>query len=335
MSSSTTDSSTQKDADVRRIAEYCRSSQGVPVKSAIERMRGHHDTDSRRVEYFRGEKLMTCLVSRKNMPVDVAHATCTLMLQQGLIHRANRLGRGQLEVSEIQRWDPGSYYVWDFEGSKRLNHFLTGLLIVGMLGVTCFPIWPHFLKVYLWYCSVTLLIVMVVFVALRGIVFLSLWIWGFEFWIFPNLFDESLTVIDSFKPLYTFAPGALGQRYYRSALVVASTAFFVYCYNQPTDFDAFVSAQKEFVADLYEGKLLTDTSQRAKDDIDKIQRPSFEELAMEEEIEAKERTANALIEDVREGAAREGEDEGAAEDLIDSMLEKLSAESVYAANGEE
>jgi len=46
---------------LRCIAEFCRSSQGVPVKQAIERMRGHHDTD-RRVEYFRGEKLVTTLL---------------------------------------------------------------------------------------------------------------------------------------------------------------------------------------------------------------------------------------------------------------------------------
>lgn len=310
--------------DLQRIAEYCRSSQGVPVKSAIERMRGHHDIESRRVDYFRGEKLMSYLVSKKKFDVDSAQNICVSMLREGLIHQANRLGRGQLELSEMQKWDPVSCYVWDFEGSKRFSHFLTGLLIVGMLGVTCFPIWPHFLKVYLWYCSVTMLIFMILFVAFRGIIFLNFWIWGYEFWIFPNLFDESLTVIDSFKPLYTFEPGAAGQRYYRSALVVASVAFFVYCYNQPTDFDTFLSAQKEFVSDLYEGKLLADTSQRYKDEIDKIQRPSFEELAMEEEHEASERAARSRLEEMHNAEALDDE---IAENLIDSMLDDISVTS--------
>ena len=31
------------------------------------------------------------------------------------------------------------------------------------------------------------------------ILFLFLWILGYDFWIFPNLFDESLSVVDSFK----------------------------------------------------------------------------------------------------------------------------------------
>lgn len=330
---------------LKSIAEFCRSSHGVPVKQAIERMRGHYDTD-RRVEYFRGEKLITCLlgdvdakkkkakVKRPFKAKDVEEATsvCSALLREGFIHRSTRTGKGQLEYAGTQKWEATACYVWDFEGSKGFSHLLTGLLIVGMLVVTCFPIWPHVLKVYLWYCSVTLLILMVVFIIIRTTLFLWLWVLGYEFWIFPNLFDESLSVIDSFKPAYSFEPGAPGQRYYRSALVVAFFAFFVYCYNQPTDFDTFIIAQKEFVADLYEGKLLADTSQQAKDDIDKLQRPSFEELAMEEEAEARERAAReelermhrrTVVEEQFENEAEEpstDEEDAAAQDLIERML---------------
>lgn len=336
---------------LKAIAEYCRSSHGVPVKQAIERMRGHHDTD-RRVEYFRGEKLITTLLgdfankpasrpapkkkAKAKMPFvakDVEEATmvCVALLREGFIHKSNRTGKGQLEYAESHKWEASACYVWDFEGSKGLSHFLTGLLIVGMLVVTCFPIWPHVLKVYLWYCSVTLLILMIVFIITRGTLFLWVWIMGYEFWIFPNLFDESLSVIDSFKPTYSFEAGAPGQRYYRSALVTALCAFFVYCYNQPTDFDMFVAAQKEFVADLYEGKLLSDTSQQARDDIDKIQRPSFEELAMEEEAEARERSAREELEKihkktvvVEDGDADDDDAEDLdAADLIDRMLGEI------------
>ena len=43
------------------------------------------------------------------------------------------------------------------------------------------------------YISVTLLVVMFVFLTIRFLLFLFVWIFGFEFWILPNLFDESLT----------------------------------------------------------------------------------------------------------------------------------------------
>ena len=53
---------------------------------------------------------------------------------------------------------------------------------------------------------------------------------------------------------YSFENGAKGQRYYRSALFMGTLAFFAWAYNQPTDFDLFVEAQKDFVSDLYDGR---------------------------------------------------------------------------------
>mmetsp|Transcript_9537 Transcript_9537/g.31144 ORF Transcript_9537/g.31144 Transcript_9537/m.31144 type:complete len:350 (+) Transcript_9537:86-1135(+) len=337
------------EVDLKVVAEMCRSS--ILVRQAIER--GFSSDTDRRVEYFKGDKLVSNLLgddpgssssttstsSRKKKRsrayeagnVEEATSVATSLLRAGYFHKAQRVGKGVLECAESQRWEGGGYYVWDFEGKKGLSHFLTGLLIVSMLTITAFPIWPHFLKVYLWYCSVTLLIVMVVFLIIRAVLFLDCWICGYDFWIFPNLFDETLSVIDSFKPAYSFDPGAPGQRYYRAAVVLALSSFAVYCYNQPTDFDTFVAAQKEFVADLYEGKLIADTSQQAKDDIDKLKRPSFDELAQEDASDtysSKEtpRQENLQPQDLR-GAAAAGDnedfddDEDAADDMIDSLLD--------------
>jgi len=318
------------EVDLKTVAEMCRST--LLPRQAIER--GFSSDTDRRVEYFKGEKLISTLLGvdeadRKEKKkkrrayeagsMEEANTVAASLLRGGYIHRAKRVSKGLLEMAEVQKWETNSYYVWDFEGKKGLSHFLTGLLIVGMLTVTAFPIWPHFLKVYLWYCSVTLLIFMVVFLTLRSILFLDLWILGYDFWIFPNLFDETLSVADSFKPAYSFDPGAPGQRYYRSAVVLALTAFAVYCYNQPTDFDTFVAAQKEFVSDLYEGKLITDTSQQAKDDIDKLKRPSFEELAQEDAREkAYEPPRQENIQTHLK--TEEDEDDEAAQDMIDRML---------------
>jgi translocation protein SEC62 len=69
-----------------------------------------------------------------------------------------------------------------------------------------------------------------------------------------SLFDESLSVVDSFKPVYSFDKGSAGQTMYRLGLLVALVAFIVWAASQPTEFDGFLAAQKDFVDDLYSGK---------------------------------------------------------------------------------
>lgn len=327
-------------AVLEKITAFCRSSKGVPVRSGIERLRNAHDTD-RRVEYFRGEKLVTCLLGdaemtpkqRKKRPFVAASTAeardvAAAMLSAGFVHRAHRTGKGQLEWEPVQKWDPKEYYVWDYEGSKGFSNFLTGCLIGGMLVCTCFPIWPHFLKVYLWYCSVTFLLFMSVFCTVRILLFMNLWIWGWDAWILPNLFDESLSFTDSFKPGWSFEPGAKNQRSYRMALMVGSLAFFIWAYNQPTDFDAFMDAQEAFVGDLYSGKLLTDFSAQSKEDIDLVKRPTFQQLAEEMEKEAEEEEAREGIDEVhRKSAEREADPDydpdaeaAEAEAMMDAMF---------------
>jgi hypothetical protein len=39
------------------------------------------------------------------------------------------------------------------------------------------------------------------FLLLRFLAFLFVWVTGYEFWFLPNLFDESLSFVDSFKPV--------------------------------------------------------------------------------------------------------------------------------------
>ena len=45
---------------------------------------------------------------------------------------------------------------------------------------------------------------MLFIVVLRMVVFVIFWVVGFDFWIFPNFFDEYAGILDSFLPFYTF-----------------------------------------------------------------------------------------------------------------------------------
>ena len=79
----------------------------------------------------------------------------------------------EIRLVKHQLWDDMGYYVWVWEGNQFWSNFMTGThagrrlsigdvtlltdaasaviksgaLVLGFLGITCFPIWPNFLKV--------------------------------------------------------------------------------------------------------------------------------------------------------------------------------------------
>ncbi|CAM9743310.1 unnamed protein product, partial [Laminaria digitata] len=105
-----------------------------------------------------------------------------------------------------------------------------------------------------------------------------------------------------YQKVWTFEKGSSGQGYYRVIAVGGVVAFVVWAYNQPTDFDTFISAQSDFMSDLYAGKLLSDVSEKSKQDIDKPKMQSLEDILKEldepeeseEDLEA-ERLMEALL----------------------------------------
>ena len=155
----------------------------------------------------------------------------------------------------------GNYYVWLHEGDQTMSNFMSALLVVAFILITCFPLWPDFLKVGLWYLSCTLLVLILITIIARWILFLFVWIFGYEFWILPNLFDEERSVVDSFKPVSSFEKTGPGQMWWRMAVLVGFGGFCYWAYSQPTEFDDFLKSNRQFVDDLYDGNLLSDASQ--------------------------------------------------------------------------
>jgi len=205
-------------------------------------------------------------------------------------------------------------------------HFLRRALVAIVIGFTLLPIWPDAAKKVLWYISVTVLIAMLALCLIRFLLFLVMWICGYDFWVFPRLFDETLSFQDSFKPVYTFVKGTPGQGFYRIGLIIGLVAFVYWARTKPTEFDGFMQAQKSFLDDLYSGNLLTDFSQDTKDNLDKVKSkaPTLEDLLREEEEERKVEAARRDIEELHSGAALDDEEKEAAEAQarMDKMLEE-------------
>ena len=212
-------------------------------------------------------------------------------------------------MSRTREFDETGYFVWLYEGDKTMSHVMTTILIMGFLFCVCFPIWPAFLRLFVWYMSVTFLLITFGLITFRGLIFLFIWMIGYEFWILPNLFDESLGFVESFIPVYSFEKTKPGQLYFRLGVGVAFFSFCWWAVTQPSEFDGFVQAQGDFIKDLYEGTLLSDMSQADKENIDKPKMQSLEDLLKSlEEDEAE----NKII-----------QEELDEEEKIDSLLDNL------------
>jgi translocation protein SEC62 len=176
-----------------------------------------------------------------------------------------------------------------YAGNMMWSNIATGLVIFAVVGFTLLPIWPDYAKRILWYLSVTFLIFTLSFCLIRFVLFMVLWLFGYEFWIFPRLFDESLSFQDSFKPIYSFEKGSTGQGYYRIALLLGLVGFTYWAYTQPTEFDGFLAAQKDFIDDLYSGKLLADVAFDPREHMNQQNKkvPSLQDLLKELENDEK------------------------------------------------
>ena len=213
------------------------------------------------------------------------------------------------QLTRVRDFDETGYFTWVYEGDKTMSHLMTASLVVGFLFCVCFPIWPVFLRVFVWYMSVTLLLFIFFLITSRATLFLFIWMVGYECWFLPNLFDETLNFVDSFKPLYSFEPTKPGQLPYRLGVAVA---FFSFCYwavTQPSEFDGFVTAQGDFLKDLYAGTLLSDMSQEDKENIDKPKMQSLDDLL--KSLDEEEEEGGIFGEDLDE------------EEKLDSLLDNL------------
>uniref|UniRef100_A0A7S3L1N7 Translocation protein SEC62 n=1 Tax=Amphora coffeiformis TaxID=265554 RepID=A0A7S3L1N7_9STRA len=303
----------QEPGNLKKLCDFLRSRQGPALREAV--------LMDQRVYYLKGEKLVNFLVEPKKgtkwpnkLPrfesrLD-AIAVCKDLCKQQFIVRSEKQGKGVLALSSNRAFDETGYFTWIYEGDKLLAYLMSGGLAFFALFCILQPIWPTFLKVFVWYLSVSFLLFVFGLITVRGFLFLMVWIIGFEFWIFPNLFDESLGFVESFIPFFSFEPTKPGQLVYRLGV---GAAFFSFCWwavTQPSEFDGYVAAQGDFLKDLYAGTLLSDMSQADKENIDKPKYDSLDDLlkALDEEIEK----ADIMPEEPK-----------TEEEKLDSLLEDL------------
>jgi hypothetical protein len=75
-------------------------------------------------------------------------------------------------------------------------------LIIAIILVVMFPIWPYEVKYAAWLISFTFLMFLLFIIVLRLVIYVVVAILGMSFWVFPNLFGDK-GIIDSFLPFYS------------------------------------------------------------------------------------------------------------------------------------
>jgi len=298
--------------NLKKLCNFLLSGEGPRVREALLR--------EKRVLYLKGEKLVNFLEEPrkgtkwpKTLPRfesrQDAIAVCKELCNLQFLLRCEKQGKGELDIMRNRDFDESGYFAWVYEGDKTVSHLMTTALVIGFFCCVCFQMWPTFLRVFVWYLSVSLLLFIFFLVASRGFLFLLIWIVGYDVWFLPNLFDEQLGFYDSFKPVISCERTKPGQFPYRIGVGIA---FFSFCYwaiTQPSEFDGYIAAQGDFLKDLYEGTLLSDMSQEDKENIDKPKMQSLDDLLkdLDASIEEEEKLKESLDE----------------EDDLDTMLDNL------------
>lgn len=114
----------------------------------------------------------------------------------------------KLEIHENQRFvDEPEPYVWSYDPTSTMSSIIGALLILGSIGICCFPLWPSIVREGVYYLSLSgcaFLGSIVALAVVKYIIFACLWILTLgtiELWIFPNL-TEDVGFIESFIPVY-------------------------------------------------------------------------------------------------------------------------------------
>lgn len=101
-------------------------------------------------------------------------------------------GNKKSEKVDFKKLDSTGFYILYTETSQSSLYFYLVLIIVGILAFCLLPVWPLELKIFIWWVSYILLIFMVGLIIVRWILYGFFLIFGKEFWLFPDLFNDNV-----------------------------------------------------------------------------------------------------------------------------------------------
>ena len=157
-----------------------------------------------RVEYFRLQDLETVISNYKPNIQALLNTTqdpLDLMKTEALFYLARPLNAKALKYPQVldPSYTPTQFGSFRFVVEESKRWLMIGT-VLAILFLVLFPIWPYWMKYYVWLTSLVLLVISVGLLALRLVLYSVLSLFGYSFWLFPQLL-ASASFLDSFKPV--------------------------------------------------------------------------------------------------------------------------------------
>ncbi|KAF1964343.1 translocation protein [Bimuria novae-zelandiae CBS 107.79] len=116
-------------------------------------------------------------------------------------------GLWTVRIEQHQEANDDCYYIWLYEGSQWKQKLYAVGALVGILAVVLFPLWPHTLRLGVWYLSMGMLGLIGLFFAMAIVRLILFVITMFTtppgLWLYPNLFED-VGFFDSFRPVWAW-----------------------------------------------------------------------------------------------------------------------------------
>lgn len=101
------------------------------------------------------------------------------------------------------------YYMWKYSPMGIWAYIIGGGLLLGVIAMALVPVWPGEAQIAFQYITNGSGVIVGIFFALlivRLILFMLVWMFSkgiYHFWLLPNINEDKLGIIETFKPLYS------------------------------------------------------------------------------------------------------------------------------------
>lgn len=219
--------------------------------------------DRKHIDFFRGDRFLKWWTSPANVAripfsgIDKKDAKyfAQLLIDNHFIHSIERDGVKQrvFNATNLKNFDEERMYSWDIDTEDTWGNILLLVFVGCVIGICLLPVWPSFLKLTLYYILLAYMIIFLGVLGVRYLLWFICWPFGYSVWIFPRLNDD-VGLKESFQPFITCkrSKTATLKRLIIFGSVIGAFYYVFFHYDVPE----FVRENKQFMEDIYKGRLL-------------------------------------------------------------------------------